>query len=177
MILLEFIHINIQKLHMEDQMTVTSQSKLIFVKHGTKWETSMFKELRKNLDDEAIMSWNNGEMNLVRNWGNFVILQHAPGLFSLLAHLSPRSIKVREGQQVAQGDSRAMWHLAKAGVEPGGELGLTRGGLDVQHALEHAQGVFFLVRGQQQTGGGVERGERVFDLAYAVQAFRQAQVR
>jgi murein DD-endopeptidase MepM/ murein hydrolase activator NlpD/urea transporter len=45
-----------------------------------------------------------GEMNLVRNWGNFVILQHAPGLFSLLAHLSPRSIKVREGQQVAQGD-------------------------------------------------------------------------
>jgi hypothetical protein len=32
------------------------------------------------------------------------VLQHAPALYSLVAHLAPGSIKVREGQQVAQGD-------------------------------------------------------------------------
>jgi urea transporter len=45
-----------------------------------------------------------GDMDLVHNWGNFVMLQHGPGLCSLVAHLSPRSIKVREGQQVGQGE-------------------------------------------------------------------------
>jgi urea transporter len=43
-------------------------------------------------------------MDLVHNWGNFVMLEHAPGLFSLVAHLSQRSVKVREGQRVNQGD-------------------------------------------------------------------------
>jgi urea transporter len=45
-----------------------------------------------------------GEMDLVHNWGNVVILQHGPGLYSLVAHLARRSIKVKEGQQIAQGD-------------------------------------------------------------------------
>lgn len=45
-----------------------------------------------------------GEMDLVRNWGNFVMLQHGSGLYSLVAHLSLRSIKVREGQHVGQGE-------------------------------------------------------------------------
>ena len=45
-----------------------------------------------------------GEMNLRQNWGNYVIIQHGPLLFSLVAHLVPRSIKVRPGQAVAQGE-------------------------------------------------------------------------
>jgi urea transporter len=45
-----------------------------------------------------------GEMDLVHNWGNFVMLEHAPGLYSLVAHLSQRSVKVREGQRVIQGE-------------------------------------------------------------------------
>jgi len=45
-----------------------------------------------------------GRMDVVRNWGNVVVLQHGPGLYSLVAHLARRSIKVKEGQQVAQGE-------------------------------------------------------------------------
>jgi hypothetical protein len=45
-----------------------------------------------------------GGMDLVHNWGNFVMIEHAPGLYSLVAHLSRRSVKVREGQRVIQGE-------------------------------------------------------------------------
>lgn len=45
-----------------------------------------------------------GDMDLVRNWGNVVILQHGAGVYSLVAHLARRSIKVKEGQQVAPGE-------------------------------------------------------------------------
>lgn len=45
-----------------------------------------------------------GGMDVVRNWGNVVVLQHGPGLYSLVAHLARRSVKVKEGQQVAQGE-------------------------------------------------------------------------
>ncbi len=45
-----------------------------------------------------------GEMNLQENWGNLVLLYHAPGLYSLVSHLSPGTISVREGQPVRRGD-------------------------------------------------------------------------
>ena len=45
-----------------------------------------------------------GELNLTENWGNFVLLSHAVGLYSLLCHLSPGSLKVSEGQYVSTGD-------------------------------------------------------------------------
>lgn len=45
-----------------------------------------------------------GQPNLVRNWGNLVLLYHAPGLYSLVCHLSRGSTKVREGQLVRRGD-------------------------------------------------------------------------
>lgn len=44
-----------------------------------------------------------GEQNLQQNWGNLVILYHAPWLYSLVCHLSPGSIKVREGEIVRSG--------------------------------------------------------------------------
>ena len=44
-----------------------------------------------------------GAMDPASNWGNVVVLQHALGVFSLLAHLSPGSIGVVEGQVVAAG--------------------------------------------------------------------------
>lgn len=46
-----------------------------------------------------------GSVNLERNWGNFVILKHAPNLYSLVAHLAHGSIKVVEGQGVRAGDT------------------------------------------------------------------------
>jgi len=44
-----------------------------------------------------------GEMDLDRNWGNVVMLYHAPGVYSVVAHLAPQSATVREGQVVARG--------------------------------------------------------------------------
>ena len=49
-----------------------------------------------------------GDVNLKQNWGNLVMLQHGPALFSLVAHLLPGSCKVREGQPVQRGDVLGM---------------------------------------------------------------------
>jgi murein DD-endopeptidase MepM/ murein hydrolase activator NlpD len=45
-----------------------------------------------------------GGMNLQQNWGNYVIVYHAPGLYSMVGHLVRGSIKVVEGQHVRQGE-------------------------------------------------------------------------
>lgn len=45
-----------------------------------------------------------GEVNTDRNWGNVVVVHHAAGVYSLVAHLKPGSIEVTEGQVVAAGD-------------------------------------------------------------------------
>jgi murein DD-endopeptidase MepM/ murein hydrolase activator NlpD len=44
-----------------------------------------------------------GALDLAHNWGNVVVLQHAPGLFSLVAHLAQHSVKVVPGQVVQRG--------------------------------------------------------------------------
>ncbi|WP_394845328.1 urea transporter [Pendulispora brunnea] len=44
-----------------------------------------------------------GEVNLDRNWGNHVLVHHAPGLYSLIGHLARGSVKVVVGQWVARG--------------------------------------------------------------------------
>jgi murein DD-endopeptidase MepM/ murein hydrolase activator NlpD len=45
-----------------------------------------------------------GDVNVEQNWGNYVVVCHAAGLYSVVAHLCPGSIKVAEGQIVAEGD-------------------------------------------------------------------------
>jgi len=44
-----------------------------------------------------------GEMNLKDNWGNLVLIQHAPLLFSMVCHLKKNSIVVKEGDHVVAG--------------------------------------------------------------------------
>lgn len=44
-----------------------------------------------------------GEVNVDANWGNVVIVYHAPGVYSCVAHLSPGTIAVVEGQPIAAG--------------------------------------------------------------------------
>jgi len=44
-----------------------------------------------------------GELATRDPWGNLVLLHHAPGLYSLVAHLAPGSTDLREGQTVRQG--------------------------------------------------------------------------
>jgi urea transporter len=53
---------------------------------------------------DAVADNHVGDVNLKQNWGNLVMLQHGPALFSLVAHLAPGSCKVREGQPVQRGE-------------------------------------------------------------------------
>lgn len=46
-----------------------------------------------------------GGVELEHNWGNLVLLYHAPGLYSLVAHLARGSARVVEGQFVRQGEA------------------------------------------------------------------------
>ncbi len=50
------------------------------------------------LPDNAV-----GEVDTEHNWGNVVVIRHAPAVFSVLAHLSPGTIPVVEGQAVTSG--------------------------------------------------------------------------
>lgn len=45
-----------------------------------------------------------GRTNPNENWGNCVILEHAPNYYSCLAHLRPGSIVVKPGESVGRGD-------------------------------------------------------------------------
>jgi hypothetical protein len=45
-----------------------------------------------------------GQPDLKDNWGNNVVLYHAPGVYSLVCHLAPGSAAVRPGQMVRRGD-------------------------------------------------------------------------
>ncbi len=45
-----------------------------------------------------------GEVNIEKNWGNAVIIDHGEGLFSASSHLEAKTIKVKEGDRVEKGD-------------------------------------------------------------------------
>ncbi|MBI5326789.1 MAG: urea transporter [Deltaproteobacteria bacterium] len=45
-----------------------------------------------------------GKVNTEANWGNYVIIEHAPNYYSCLAHLKQGSIKVIAGQNVKKGE-------------------------------------------------------------------------
>lgn len=45
-----------------------------------------------------------GGLDLRHNWGNVVVVHHATGLYSLVAHLARGSVRVHEGQAVRRGD-------------------------------------------------------------------------
>ena len=57
------------------------------------------EEVIQHLEDNAI-----GEVNLAQNWGNTVVIRHAPGLFTQLSHLRAHSVPVQAGDYVRRGD-------------------------------------------------------------------------
>jgi urea transporter len=59
-----------------------------------------------------------GELNLRQNWGNHVVLQHAPGLYSMVAHLQPGSVGVSVGQFVRSGDELGRCGLSGRAAVP-----------------------------------------------------------
>ncbi len=58
------------------------------------------------------------EANFDENWGNIVIIKHAEGLYSKLAHLKPGSIKVKEGDWVHTGEILANCGSSGRSPEP-----------------------------------------------------------
>lgn len=63
----------------------------------------MVEDVQASVEDNAV-----GEVNLVQNWGNSVVIKHAPGLYSQLSHLKRNSVKVRPGEHVRRGDLLAL---------------------------------------------------------------------
>jgi murein DD-endopeptidase MepM/ murein hydrolase activator NlpD len=55
--------------------------------------------IENDVPDNAV-----GAVDLQRNWGNVVVIQHGPAIYSLVAHLAQGSVAVRKGQFVRRGD-------------------------------------------------------------------------
>ena len=71
------------------------------------------EEVVQNVPDNPI-----GEVNLRQNWGNTVVLRHAPGLYSQLSHLRAHSVRVRPGDQVRRGEVLATCGSSGRSPEP-----------------------------------------------------------
>lgn len=69
-----------------------------------------------------------GRMNLQDSWGNHVILQHAPGIFSLVAHLQRGSVRVTAGQTVRAGEQLGLCGNSGRSSRPHVHFQLQRGG-------------------------------------------------
>ena len=57
------------------------------------------EEVIQHIEDNPI-----GEVNTAQNWGNTVVVRHAPGLYSQLSHLRAHSVPVKPGDYVRRGD-------------------------------------------------------------------------
>ncbi len=57
------------------------------------------EEVVNHIDDNAI-----GHNNTAQNWGNTIIIKHAPQLYSKVSHLRKGSAKVNRGDYVKKGD-------------------------------------------------------------------------
>lgn len=66
-----------------------------------------------HLDDNEL-----GAMNLRENWGNLVLIQHGPSLFSLVCHLKKNSVIVKEGDYVIAGTKLAQAGNSGRSAEP-----------------------------------------------------------
>jgi hypothetical protein len=45
-----------------------------------------------------------GEVNIIHNWGNTIVIKHAEYLYSQISHLKPGSFKVKKGDSLKKGD-------------------------------------------------------------------------
>ncbi|MGI4741878.1 MAG: urea transporter [Janthinobacterium lividum] len=71
------------------------------------------EEVVQHIEDNTI-----GEVNLRQNWGNTVVLRHAPGVYSQLSHLRPHSVRVRPGEAVRGGQVLAACGSSGRSPEP-----------------------------------------------------------
>lgn len=60
------------------------------------------EEIIDGIEDNII-----GDIDMVHNWGNTIVIKHTDFLFSKLSHLKPGSIKVNKGDKVQSGQAIA----------------------------------------------------------------------
>ncbi len=60
-------------------------------------------EIIDSVEDNAV-----GETNLKNNWGNSIVIQHAPGLYSQMSHIKEKSFKVTKGSFIKKGQPIAV---------------------------------------------------------------------
>ena len=70
-------------------------------------------EVVNGIEDNAV-----GFINTRENWGNKVVIQHAPQVYSVLAHFSPKSIQARVGALVRRGDYIGLCGNSGRSMEP-----------------------------------------------------------
>ena len=68
-------------------------------------------EIAEGIPDNAV-----GDVNIEQNWGNTVVIYHAPGLYSQISHLKPDSVLYPVGTYVARGTQIAQ--LGNSGRSP-----------------------------------------------------------
>jgi urea transporter/murein DD-endopeptidase MepM/ murein hydrolase activator NlpD len=49
-----------------------------------------------------------GQVNIIHNWGNSIVIKHSEYLYSQISHLKPGSFKVKKGDYVKKGDTLAL---------------------------------------------------------------------
>ena len=59
-------------------------------------------EVVNNIDENAV-----GEINILQNWGNTIVIEHYPGLYSQVSHLMKNSVTVKKGDFVKKGQNIA----------------------------------------------------------------------
>ncbi|MDF1546242.1 MAG: urea transporter [Bacteroidales bacterium] len=60
-------------------------------------------EIVDGIEDNTI-----GEVNLIHNWGNSVVIKHSDYVYSQISHLKSGSFKIKKGQTVSKGDKIAL---------------------------------------------------------------------
>ncbi len=71
----------------------------------------MVVEITDDVEDNDV-----GEINILQNWGNYVILSHTNNCFSTIAHLKEGSIKVKHGDIIKKGT--LIGHCGNSGRSP-----------------------------------------------------------
>jgi urea transporter len=62
----------------------------------------IIEDVTDNIPDNAV-----GEVNMIDNWGNTIIIRHEEGLYSKLSHLKEKSSGVKKGEKIRQGQTIA----------------------------------------------------------------------
>lgn len=71
------------------------------------------QEVINYVDDNVI-----GQVNLLQNWGNTIVIKHAANLYTKVSHLKKNSAKVKAGDYVKQGDIIALCGNSGRSPEP-----------------------------------------------------------